>query len=67
MIGSSDELLLAIDCGTQSVRALLIDLGGTIVAKRQQALESYSSVREGWLSTTPRRSGRRRPLFAGGF
>ena len=49
MTGSSDELLLAIDCGTQSVRALLIDLRGTIVAKRQQALESYSSVREGWL------------------
>ena len=49
MTGSSDELLLAIDCGTQSVRALLIDLGGTIVAKRQQVLESYSSAREGWL------------------
>jgi len=49
MTDSSDELLLAIDCGTQSVRALLIDLGGTIVAKRQQALENYSSVGEGWL------------------
>ena len=49
MTASSDELLLAIDCGTQSVRALLIDLGGIIVAKRQQALEGYSAVREGWL------------------
>ena len=49
MSGSSDELLLAIDCGTQSVRALVIDLGGNIVAKRQQALEGYTSAREGWL------------------
>jgi len=29
-----DELLLAIDCGTQSVRALLVDLAGEIVAMR---------------------------------
>ena len=36
---SSDELLLAIDCGTQSVRALLFDLKGDIAAKRQQTLE----------------------------
>ena len=49
MSGSSDELLLAIDCGTQSVRALVIDLGGNIAAKSQQALESYASAREGWL------------------
>ena len=49
MTGSADELLLAIDCGTQSVRALLIDLDGNIVAKRQQALENYSAGREGWL------------------
>jgi hypothetical protein len=59
MTGSSDELLLAIDCGTQSVRALLIDLGGTIVAKRQQALENYSSVREGLTGA------RRRSVLAG--
>lgn len=49
MSASSDELVLAIDCGTQSVRALLIDLKGDIVAKRQQALNDYSSPREGWL------------------
>lgn len=45
----ADELLLAIDCGTQSVRALLVDLAGTIVAKAQQPLDGYVSPREGWL------------------
>ncbi len=49
MTGSSDELVLAVDCGTQSVRALLVDLKGNIVAKRQQALEAYSSAQAGWL------------------
>ena len=44
-----DELLLAIDCGTQSVRALLIDLDGAIVAKRQHALNDYKSLQDNWL------------------
>lgn len=43
-----DELLLAIDCGTQSVRALLVDLRGDIVAKRQQPLDDYVSLHDGW-------------------
>lgn len=43
------ELLLAIDCGTQSVRALLVDLRGEIVAKCQQTLDGYRSLHEGWL------------------
>jgi sugar (pentulose or hexulose) kinase len=49
MSASSDELFLAIDCGTQSVRALVIDLNGEIVAKRQQTLKDYSSPHKGWL------------------
>ena len=49
MSGASDELLLAIDCGTQSVRALLVDLKGDIVAKRQTALDGYVSAESGWL------------------
>ena len=49
MRASSDELLLAIDCGTQSVRALLIDLKGNIVAKRQRTLDGYTSAQDGWL------------------
>ncbi|MDT9001482.1 FGGY-family carbohydrate kinase [Paucibacter sp. APW11] len=47
--GRGDELLLAIDCGTQSVRALLIDARGQIVAKCQQAFDDYQSHQEGWL------------------
>jgi sugar (pentulose or hexulose) kinase len=49
MTKSSDEFLLAIDCGTQNVRALLVDLHGTILAKRQQALNDYTSLHDGWL------------------
>ena len=46
---SSDELLLAIDCGTQSVRALLIDLQGNVLAKCQLPVEGYFSLQPGWL------------------
>jgi sugar (pentulose or hexulose) kinase len=46
---ASDELMLAIDCGTQSVRALLVDLKGNLVAKRQRALDGYVSPQNGWL------------------
>ncbi|HZV53324.1 MAG TPA: FGGY-family carbohydrate kinase [Rhodocyclaceae bacterium] len=49
MNATSDELLLAIDCGTQSVRALLVDLHGHIVAKCQADLTGYVSLQEGWL------------------
>ena len=49
MSASSDELLLGIDCGTQSVRALLIDLNGNIVSKRQRTLSGYTSAQDGWL------------------
>jgi len=47
--GASDELVLAVDCGTQSVRALIVDLKGNIVAKRQRALDAYTATQEGWL------------------
>ncbi|HJV62450.1 MAG TPA: FGGY family carbohydrate kinase, partial [Albitalea sp.] len=46
---SRDELLLAIDCGTQSVRALLVDLHGEILAKVQQPFDDYVSLQDGWL------------------
>jgi sugar (pentulose or hexulose) kinase len=36
-----DDLLLSLDCGTQSVRALLFDLDGRLVAKAQRALDDY--------------------------
>ncbi len=46
---TSDELVLAIDCGTQSVRALLVDLHGNVVAKFQLPVSGYFSSHEGWL------------------
>lgn len=41
-------LLLAIDIGTQSVRGLLFDLDGTLVAKQQRHIEPYFSAQPGW-------------------
>lgn len=46
-------LLLSIDNGTQSVRALLFDLHGDIVAKAQVHLEPYFSVQPGWAEHDP--------------
>lgn len=46
---ANEDLLLAIDCGTQSVRAMLIELQGNIVAKCQEALSGYVSMRDGWV------------------
>jgi sugar (pentulose or hexulose) kinase len=43
------ELLLSIDCGTQSVRALLFDLEGNLVARTQQSLVDYRVPQPGWL------------------
>jgi sugar (pentulose or hexulose) kinase len=43
------ELLLAIDCGTQSVRALLFDLSGNLVGRAQEALTGYRVPQPGWL------------------
>lgn len=43
-----DPLLLAVDNGTQSVRALLFDLRGELVARSQVALDAYRSPQPGW-------------------
>ena len=43
-----DPLILAIDNGTQSVRALLFDLRGELVAKSQVHLHAYFSTQPGW-------------------
>ncbi len=45
--------LLAIDCGTQSVRALLFDLQGNLVAKARVPFEPYASPRPGWVEQDP--------------
>lgn len=45
----ADDLILAIDCGTQSVRALLVDLKGDVAAKAQAPLAGYVLPQAGWL------------------
>lgn len=42
------DTVLAIDNGTQSVRALLFDLQGKLVAKSQVHLQAYFSDQPGW-------------------
>lgn len=42
------DTVLAIDNGTQSVRALLFDLQGNLVAKSQVHLQAYFSDQPGW-------------------
>ena len=45
--------LLAIDNGTQSVRALLFDLQGNLVDKAQVTIDSYQSPEPGWMENDP--------------
>lgn len=47
------ELLLAIDFGTQSVRAIIFDLNGTIVQKEQTKIVPYFSNQNGWAEQHP--------------
>lgn len=49
MTPSPDDLLLSLDCGTQSVRALLFDLEGQLVGRAQEAFDDYRSPQPGWL------------------
>ncbi|WP_374604620.1 FGGY-family carbohydrate kinase [Niveibacterium sp.] len=44
-----DDLLLSLDCGTQSVRALLFDLQGALVGKAQVHFDDYRAPQPGWL------------------
>ncbi len=45
--------LQAIDNGTQSVRALLFDLQGTLVDKAQVMITTYQSPQPGWMENAP--------------
>ena len=49
----SNDYLLAIDCGTQSVRALIFDLHGHLIDKAQVDITSYQSPQPGWLENDP--------------
>jgi sugar (pentulose or hexulose) kinase len=50
---TTDDLLLSIDCGTQSVRALLFDPRGRLVAKSQVELNGYVIPQPGWMEHDP--------------
>lgn len=49
----SADQLLAIDNGTQSVRALLFDLRGNLLAKSRVVIEPYFSTEPGWAEQDP--------------
>ena len=53
MVIVSDEVVLAIDNGTQSVRALLFDLHGNLLAKSRVPLQAYVSEKPGWAEQRP--------------
>src|SRR6056297_2656470 len=49
----SDTTLLSIDCGTQSLRALLFSPGGHLLGKSQIEYQPYFSQRPGWEEQDP--------------
>ncbi|RLD00129.1 MAG: carbohydrate kinase [Chloroflexi bacterium] len=49
----SQDHILAIDCGTQSVRALVFDLRGDLVHKVRVPIEPYFSEQPGWAEQHP--------------
>jgi sugar (pentulose or hexulose) kinase len=49
----TDDLILAIDNGTQSVRALLFDPQGTLIAKSRVLIEPYVSPKPNWAEQDP--------------
>lgn len=50
----TEQTLLAIDNGTQSVRALLFDKAGNLLAKGKQEIEPYFSEHPGWAEQEPK-------------
>ena len=49
------ELLLAIDVGTQSTRALIFDLQGNLLFKTKIPLPVYNAPKPGWAELDPQR------------
>ncbi len=47
------ETLLAIDCGSQSIRALLFSPDGTLLSKVQKPIADYQSDTAGWSEIDP--------------
>ncbi len=49
----TDPLLLSIDCGTQSLRAMLFSPEGRLLARAQESYAPYVSPRAGWAEQDP--------------
>ncbi|AXS81811.1 FGGY-family carbohydrate kinase [Marinobacter sp. Arc7-DN-1] len=49
----AEPLILAIDNGTQSIRALLFDTKGNLIGKGKQEIEPYFSRQPGWAEQHP--------------
>ena len=49
----SEELILSIDAGTQSIRAALIDAGGNIIHIVKTPIQPYFSDHPGWAEQHP--------------
>lgn len=49
----TEELILALDAGTQSVRAVLFNLNGDVVAWSKQVLPQWEVPRPGWAEFDP--------------
>jgi len=47
------EHIIAIDCGTQSVRALLFDIAGNLISKKRTPIEPYYSTAPGLAEQDP--------------
>ena len=48
---SKSELILALDVGTQSVRAIIFDLAGNLLGLRKESLPPWDSPSLGWAET----------------
>ena len=48
-----DDTLLSIDCGTQSLRAMLFTMQGELIDKSQETYVPYTSPRPGWAEQDP--------------
>lgn len=50
-MGSSSELILALDIGTQSVRAIIFDLAGNVAGLSKKPLPPWDAPYPGWAET----------------
>ncbi len=48
-----EKRILSIDCGTQSVRAMIFDSEGNLIAKDKREIQPYFSKKPGWAEQDP--------------